>query len=95
MTNKKTLFVGLMCGTSLDGIDAVLVEKNDNKMNVVRTHSKDLDADTVNRLRNLSLAKYGEKDPIDEIGKLTRKVGKLFASATNELLGKITKMQIT
>ena len=31
MAAKKDLFIGLMCGTSLDGVDAVLVEINGEK----------------------------------------------------------------
>ena len=88
MEKTAIFYIGLMSGTSLDGIDAVLVEiPNPNNIRLIRTHFLPLEDKFRERLKKLSLAQY-EGDPIVEFGLLHRQTGVLFAQAVNELLEK-------
>ena len=84
------LYVGLMCGTSLDGIDAVLVAVNSDgvgcRVQLLRSHFAPFDDPFRRRLGDLSAANYGERDPIEEQGRLHRAVGERFARAVRKLL---------
>lgn len=97
--SENLYYIGLICGTSLDGIDAVLVEIPydderdciDEKSNIklVRSHFVTFEDKFVSRMKNLSLGTYEEgEDPIFQLGTLDREVGHLFAQAANQLLAK-------
>ena len=77
-------YVGLMSGTSMDGIDAVLVSFADNAVSVEATHSHAYPAD----LRRALLAEIRKPltEPVDATGDLNRAVGECFAEATITLL---------
>lgn len=77
-------WVGLMSGTSMDGIDAILVSFPDRRIQIHATHSTSYPDDIRNRLSSLSQ----NKGSPDEIGELDHLVGELFANATNQLLEK-------
>ncbi|TRY61984.1 hypothetical protein TCAL_10717 [Tigriopus californicus] len=97
--SENLYYVGLICGTSLDGIDAVLVEipsddEGDGKdgrpnIKLVRSHFATFEDKFVSRMKNLSLGIYGPgEDPIFQLGTLDREAGHLFAQAANQLLAK-------
>ncbi|MDI9246610.1 anhydro-N-acetylmuramic acid kinase [Marinobacter sp. CHS3-4] len=77
-------WIGLMSGTSMDGIDAILVSFPDNHIQIHATHSISYPDDIRNRLVSLSQ----NKGSPDEIGELDHRVGGLFATAANQLLEK-------
>ena len=78
------LYIGLMSGTSMDGIDAALVELSNNQFKLVGTHSHPLPADLKFTLQQLALDQPGTS--IDQLGEADAELGELFADATNHLL---------
>jgi len=76
-------YIGVMSGTSLDGVDAVLVSiKNDN-VEVIKSVSHDFPSDLVNDLKRLleegiiSLQKLGE---------INYRLGLVYANCVNDLI---------
>lgn len=77
------LFIGLMSGTSMDGIDAALVDFSANRVQLVATHSH---AYSRTLQQQLELA-IGLEDPLgSDLSALDAAVGEAFAAAANALL---------
>lgn len=81
------LFAGVLSGTSVNGIDAALVEFVPQPR-LVATHTLDYPAEV--RAELLALAVPGENE-IDRLGRADVTVGRLFAQAVNELLAQAGK----
>jgi anhydro-N-acetylmuramic acid kinase len=77
-------WIGLMSGTSMDGIDAILVSFPDSQVRIHATHSVPYPDDIRERLARLS---QNQGSP-DELGELDHLVGSLFATASQELLNR-------
>jgi len=78
------LYIGLMSGTSMDGIDAVLVELSDQSCTIRETIFLPYPADTRARLRAL-VCNPGQTD-LAEFGALHTRVARIFAAAAVDLL---------
>ena len=77
------LYVGLMSGTSMDSIDAALVDCLTHKPHLVATHSKPW-PDSIRR--QLEQAQQLDDEAIFELADLDRAIAEQFAEATRELL---------
>lgn len=82
----KNIFIGLMSGTSVDSIDAVLVNlENENYPALIETHKYEIPISIKNDIKSLSLPSHNE---INLLCKLDRQLGFHFAEAAKELLKK-------
>lgn len=76
-------YIGLMSGTSADGIDATLIEINEHQV-TIKAHL-DTPYDTLLRDRILGLCSPADNE-IDRMGALDQQLGKAFAQAVKQLL---------
>lgn len=80
------LYIGLMSGTSLDGIDAALVEINqDGQPNLVGQHYQPYSSELQSALFQLSQANL---IPVANLTQLDQQLGRLYASCCTALLDK-------
>lgn len=79
----KELYLGLMSGTSLDGVDAVLMDMSGTKPTVLAAGFTTMPDDIRKELAMLCLK--GEAS-LKKIGELDHRLGELYALAANELL---------
>jgi anhydro-N-acetylmuramic acid kinase len=82
----RELYIGLMSGTSLDGIDAALVDFNGNKACLVETEYFPLPVDLQNTLQRL--CKPDALISLKEYGTMDSRLGLIFADIVNSLLVK-------
>lgn len=82
MTASESLYIGLMSGTSMDGVDAALVSFEAGRFQLGATYHLDYPPELLDRLRDLA-ANRG--DP-DTLGQADREVGEFFAKAVHCLL---------
>ena len=81
----RELYIGLMSGTSMDAVDAVLVDLSHNPINLIATYKQPLPK----KLREQLLALgFPGPNEINQLGELDVQVGQLFATATDMLLKK-------
>lgn len=76
-------YIGLMSGTSVDGIDATLIEITDRQV-AIRAHL-DTPYDTSLRESILGLCSPADNE-IDRMGALDQQLGRAFARAANQLI---------
>ncbi len=79
----STLYVGLMSGTSMDGIDAALVDCANGRIALLATYEHSLPDSIREAIAAISLP--GENE-IERLGVLDRQLGYLFAEATTGLI---------
>jgi anhydro-N-acetylmuramic acid kinase len=91
----RQLFIGLMSGTSLDGVDAALVAfESDGTLTTLCTHLLDYPAD----LRTTILAlQHPSENELETTALVSNRLASLYADAVQQLLAKanITADQIT
>jgi anhydro-N-acetylmuramic acid kinase len=81
--STKALYIGIMSGTSLDGVDAVLADFNDGVPSIIGTHFQPYPDDL--RAELLSLQDSGE-DELHRSALLSIRVTELYASAVDKLI---------
>lgn len=77
--------IGLMSGTSLDGVDAVLVRFEADRVHLVETHYQKFDAELKQALQAIC---FKQTVDLQALGEMDARLGELFAACVNQLLGK-------
>jgi anhydro-N-acetylmuramic acid kinase len=80
---NRPLYIGLISGTSLDGIDAVLVESTDSTPKLLNASHTPYEESMQKGLRRL--CQPGDNE-IDQLGELDRQVATAFAQSVHGLL---------
>jgi anhydro-N-acetylmuramic acid kinase len=83
------LYIGLISGTSMDAVNAVLAEVSTQGFRVLAAHGTPMPGPLAARLRRLAVPApraAGDPDAIDELGDLDALVAELFAGAALSLL---------
>lgn len=80
---SSELFIGLMSGTSMDGIDAALVRFEDGRIELVASHSHPWPAPLIQDIRQ---AAENGSVRLDHLGQLDAAAGEQFAAAATALL---------
>lgn len=83
MTKTKALYIGLMSGTSVDGVDAGLVDFSKPQPKLIASHHTPYDNAT--KASILALCQPGENE-IDRLGELDMQLGHIFAETTLALI---------
>ncbi|MGI9221808.1 MAG: anhydro-N-acetylmuramic acid kinase [Woeseiaceae bacterium] len=78
------LYVGLMSGTSMDGIDAALVEFEESSLNILHTQEFNYSSELRDQL--LAAITIPLDQPIDNIPELNKATGECFRDAALQLL---------
>ena len=77
-------YIGLISGTSMDAIDAALVEFGEGLCQIVATHSHPIAKETLEGLR--LIVDHPDHVALDKLGQLDVLLGREFAAAANELI---------
>lgn len=80
------LYIGLISGTSMDAIDAVLAEFPDHTTKIRATHSHKISDEVLTRLRQL--VEHPLDAGLEALGQLDTAIGRDFATAATDLLEK-------
>jgi anhydro-N-acetylmuramic acid kinase len=88
MIDDNSLFIGLMSGTSMDGVDCALVKFDEtaHQAHLIATHLETIPKELKNEALSISLGE--ENVHFTRIAQLDFKFGELFAQSVNNLLRK-------
>jgi anhydro-N-acetylmuramic acid kinase len=84
-TIKQALCIGLMTGTSVDGIDAAILDFSVQPYKTVATHSHSIPDELKKELHSLCIPGDNE---IDRMGQADAWLGEVLAEAANTLIEK-------
>ncbi|MFM2599189.1 anhydro-N-acetylmuramic acid kinase [Vibrio fortis] len=92
--DHKELYIGVMSGTSMDGIDTALVSIDDQQIRLIAQDEFPMPEETKKQLLDVCI---GQQTNLIAIGELDHQLGHLFADAVLQLLSKhdICASQIT
>ena len=79
------LYIGLISGTSMDGVDAVVVDLAENQSRLLASHSEPLTSDLRAALAQLAEAQLVA---LEELLRLDVLLGRTFAAAANTVIGR-------
>ncbi len=82
---SKNYYIGVMSGTSMDGIDSVLVDFQSGSPKLIETFTEEIPSHLFKGLQRLS---QPSSDEINRLGRLDRQVGQAFSKSVNGLLNK-------
>ncbi|MGX5200890.1 anhydro-N-acetylmuramic acid kinase [Aliikangiella sp. IMCC44632] len=89
---SSEVYIGLMCGTSIDGVDVAVVDFSDNGCQLIAAHLHPIDKQVKSKLRSLCSLTCQENNlqsfehRIELLGELDHVMGKVFAAAVNATL---------
>ena len=83
--DHKELYIGVMSGTSMDGIDTALVSINDQQIRLIAHDEFPMPEETKKQLLDVCI---GQQTNLIAIGELDHQLGHLFADAVLQLLSK-------
>lgn len=83
--DHKELYIGVMSGTSMDGVDTALVSIEDTGITLLAHDEFPMPEDIKARLLEVCI---GQKTDLIAIGELDHQLGHLFADAVLQLLNK-------
>ncbi|MBC3621299.1 anhydro-N-acetylmuramic acid kinase [Vibrio metschnikovii] len=83
--DNPELYIGIMSGTSMDGVDSALVSLTGNTIKLLAHDSLPMPESIKQRLLNICL---GQPTNLHEIGQLDHQLGHLYAHAVEQLLAR-------
>lgn len=84
------LYLGLMSGTSADGVEAALADIEANRIRFISGCSHPYPAAIRRAIIDLARSEYGDHDAIDQLGTLDNALGELFAATALDAIDKGT-----
>lgn len=79
----SSLYIGVMSGTSLDGIDVAIVDISNKRVHLVASHCYPIPEDIRQQLTEICITKQAT---LQQLGEVDHRLGHLYADAINDLL---------